>query len=75
MKRHDERRSQCAASVETERVLEGFDAVRSERLRKEEEDERARRIARLKSQIRSGQYRPDIKDIARLLTSAMDPTL
>jgi hypothetical protein len=75
MKRHDNRRDGCAASVETERVFEGFDAIRSERLRKEEEDERARRIARLKSEIRSGLYKPDVKDISRLLTSAMDPTL
>jgi anti-sigma28 factor (negative regulator of flagellin synthesis) len=75
MKRHDQGRAPCTAELETERVFEGFDAARSERLRKEEEDERVRRIARLKSEVRSGRYRPDVKDIARLLTSAMDPTL
>lgn len=33
------------------------------------------RIEELKQQVKDGEYQPDIKDIARLLTSAMDPTL
>lgn len=37
--------------------------------------ERRERIQELKQQVRDGEYRPDVKDIARLLTSAMDPTL
>jgi anti-sigma28 factor (negative regulator of flagellin synthesis) len=61
--------------METERVFDGFDAVESDHSRREEEDARVRRIARLKSEVRSGSYKPDVQDIARLLTSAMDPTL
>ncbi|MUM76699.1 flagellar biosynthesis anti-sigma factor FlgM [Pseudodesulfovibrio sp. F-1] len=69
----------CAVEIETERVLREFDAARGERpercrLSHSEEAQRAEKIARLKSLVRSGDYRPDIKDIARLLTSAMDPT-
>jgi len=35
-------------------------------------EERARKLNALKEQIRDGLYKPDIKDIARLLTSALD---
>ncbi|WP_285906527.1 flagellar biosynthesis anti-sigma factor FlgM [Pseudodesulfovibrio pelocollis] len=83
MKRQESGRD-SAAEIETERVLSDFDAARGERPDRarlgrdrfdhEEEAERARKIARLKSLVRSGQYRADIKDIAKLLTSAMDPT-
>lgn len=34
-------------------------------------DERAARLAELKKQIRDGIYKPDIKDIARMLTGAL----
>ncbi|WP_018125882.1 flagellar biosynthesis anti-sigma factor FlgM [Desulfovibrio oxyclinae] len=67
------------------RDREGLDeAVRSvcssradEKRRAEDEVERGRRrrIEELKRQVREGDYSPDLKDIARLLTSAMDPTL
>ncbi|MFH1914350.1 MAG: flagellar biosynthesis anti-sigma factor FlgM [Pseudomonadota bacterium] len=67
-----------AAEIKTERVFSDFDAARGERpdrdrISREEEAERARKIARLKSLVRSGDYRADVRDIARLLTSAMDP--
>ncbi|QGY39738.1 flagellar biosynthesis anti-sigma factor FlgM [Pseudodesulfovibrio cashew] len=75
MKGYDERRAFGAADIETERVLDEFDATESERSRREEAAERRRKIARLKQEVRSGEYKADVHDIARLLTSAMDPTL
>ncbi len=74
MKGYDESCTRGAANIETERVFEEFDATETERYQREEE-ERARKIARLKDQVRSGEYKADVMDIARLLTSAMDPTL
>ena len=74
MKGYKDSRAYGAADMETERVFEGFNATESER-RHGEDDERARKIARLKEEVRSGAYRADIRDIARLLTSCMDPTL
>lgn len=38
-------------------------------------DERARKLDDLKAQVRAGVYKPDIKDIARLLTSALEETV
>lgn len=73
MKGYDDRRAECAADTH-ERMFEEFDATSSDRSRREEDD-RARKIAKLKAEVESGEYRADIKDIARLLTSAMDPTL
>ncbi|WP_419785861.1 flagellar biosynthesis anti-sigma factor FlgM [Pseudodesulfovibrio sp.] len=73
MKGYYEIRINCADDIETESVLDSFDAVES-RHHGEAED-RALKIARLKDEVRAGSYRADIKDIARLLTSAMDPTL
>lgn len=75
MKGYDESRTFCVADMETERVLDGFDATESERASRQEADERRQKIARLKAQVRAGEYETDIQDIARLLTSAMDPTL
>lgn len=75
MKGYDDSRTICAANMETERVFDEFDATESERFQLDEASERARKIARLKEQVRSGEYRADVMDIARLLTSAMDPTL
>lgn len=75
MKGYDDSRSCDAANIETERVFDEFDATESERVQRQEEDERRRKIARLKAEVRSGEYQADVRDIARLLTSAMDPTL
>jgi len=75
MKGYDDSRSYGAANIETERVFDEFDATESERVLRQEEDERRRKIARLKAEVRSGEYQADVRDIARLLTSAMDPTL
>jgi len=75
MKGYDDSRAVCAADIETERVFEEFDATESDPRRQREEEERARRIARLKAEVQSGKYEPDVRDIARLLTSAMDPML
>ncbi len=74
MKGYDESCTRVAANIETERVFEEFDATESDRSQREAE-ERALKIARLKDEVRSGDYRADVQDIARLLTSAMDPTL
>ena len=74
MKGYEDRRERHAAHIETERVFEEFDATQSDRPRRDDED-RARKIARLKAEVESGDYKPDVQDIARLLTSAMDPTL
>lgn len=75
MKGYDESRSKVAANIETERVFEAFDATECEHPHRDDEEERARKIARLKSEVQSGAYKADVMDIARLLTSAMDPTL
>lgn len=75
MKGYEERRAHCMADIETERVFEEFDAAETESLRRDEAEERARKIARLKEEVRTGEYQADVHDIARLLTSAMDPTL
>lgn len=75
MKGYDERHARGMADMETERVFEEFDATQSESFHREEAEERARKIARLKEEVRSGDYEADVHDIARLLTSAMDPTL
>lgn len=75
MKGYDESRAHDAAHMQTDSVFDEFDATESERFHKEESEERARKIARLKAEVKAGEYQADIKDIARLLTSAMDPTL
>jgi len=75
MKGYNDSRVYCAANIETERVFEEFDATESDRVHRDGPDERAQKIARLKSEIKSGSYEADVMDIARLLTSAMDPTL
>ena len=75
MKGYDDSRTPGAADMEREHVLEGFDTAQCEHGYRDDPDERARKIARLKSEVRSGEYRADVMDIARLLTSAMDPTL
>ncbi|QJB56221.1 flagellar biosynthesis anti-sigma factor FlgM [Pseudodesulfovibrio sp. zrk46] len=75
MKGYEKRRAVSAADIETERVFDEFDATKSERGIRHEENDRASKIARLKEEVRSGKYRADVHDIARLLTSAMDPTL
>ncbi|EGB15015.1 negative regulator of flagellin synthesis [Pseudodesulfovibrio mercurii] len=74
MKGHEDSRGQAASHLETERVFDGFDEVETGRHR-DTAEERARKIARLKEAVNSGRYEPDVMDIARLLTSAMDPTL
>jgi|GEM_PF-1966667 len=75
MKGYDESCTYGAANIETERVFDGFDATESESVRRHEAEERRQKIARLKDEVRSGEYKADVYDIARLLTSAMDPTL
>jgi len=75
MKGYDESRASGVANIETEHVLDGFDATESERMLRHEAEERRLKIARLKAEVRSGEYKADVYDIARLLTSAMDPTL
>ncbi|MEF2230183.1 MAG: flagellar biosynthesis anti-sigma factor FlgM [Pseudodesulfovibrio sp.] len=74
MKGYKDSRAYGAAPMEAKRLFDGFDATESER-RSGEDEERARKIARLKTEVRQGVYKADIKDIARLLTSCMDPTL
>ncbi|MDD3313871.1 flagellar biosynthesis anti-sigma factor FlgM [Pseudodesulfovibrio sp.] len=74
MKGYDDSRAEHAADIETDSVFEGFDATES-RHHLGEDEERARKIARLREEVRTGVYRADVRDIARLLTSAMDPTL
>ncbi|NDV18091.1 flagellar biosynthesis anti-sigma factor FlgM [Pseudodesulfovibrio sp. JC047] len=60
----------------TGQVFECFDAPEIDYPHTDgKKDERARKIARLKAMINAGEYEPDIMDIAKLLTSAMDPTL
>jgi len=75
MKGYDESYVTDVANIETERVFSEFDATESEQTRRQEAEERALKIARLKEEVRAGEYRADVMDIARLLTSAMDPTL
>ncbi|BCS88636.1 flagellar biosynthesis anti-sigma factor FlgM [Pseudodesulfovibrio sediminis] len=75
MKGYDESRADRVADIETDKVFEDFEATQSDRLHREEQEERAQRIARLKAEVTAGSYEPDVMDIARLLTSAMDPTL
>ena len=75
MKGYEKSHDHCVTDIATERVFEEFDAAETESTRREEADERARKIARLKEEVRSGDYQADVHDIARLLTSAMDPTL
>lgn len=74
MKGYDDSCGRTAAHMETERVFDGFDDVDTGRHR-DTAEERADKIARLKEAVNSGRYEPDVMDIARLLTSAMDPTL
>jgi len=75
MKGYDESCTRGAANIETSQVFDEFDTTESERFRREEAEERAHKIARLKDEVRTGDYKADVMDIARLLTSAMDPTL
>jgi len=75
MKGYNDSRVDCTANIETDQVFEEFDATESDRPYRDSLDERARKIARLKAEIKSGDYEADVMDIARLLTSAMDPTL
>ncbi|MCJ2165682.1 MULTISPECIES: flagellar biosynthesis anti-sigma factor FlgM [unclassified Pseudodesulfovibrio] len=75
MKGYDDSRSSTATHIETEQVFDDFGATESERSHRDSPAERARKIARLKAEVNSGSYEPDVMDIARLLTSAMDPTL
>ncbi|WP_338668476.1 flagellar biosynthesis anti-sigma factor FlgM [Pseudodesulfovibrio methanolicus] len=74
MKGYDDSRGPSVAHMETERLLDGFDEVDTGRHR-DTAEERADKIARLKAEVNAGRYEPDVMDIARLLTSAMDPTL
>jgi hypothetical protein len=75
MKGYDDSRVLDAADRETDCVIDGFDDVETGPRHRDTPDERARKIARLKAEVDSGRYEPDVMDIARLLTSAMDPTL
>ncbi|MBG0791468.1 MAG: flagellar biosynthesis anti-sigma factor FlgM [Desulfovibrionaceae bacterium] len=75
MKGYKDNRARRAADIETERVFDEFDAAEPERRHREPPDERAGKIARLKAEVDAGTYKADVMDIARLLTSAMDPTL
>ncbi|SOB59131.1 conserved protein of unknown function [Pseudodesulfovibrio profundus] len=75
MKGYDESGIRDATNIETERVFNEFDATQSDRTGRSEAEERARKIARLKQEVKSGEYQADVHDIARLLTSAMDPML
>ncbi|WP_319541651.1 flagellar biosynthesis anti-sigma factor FlgM [uncultured Pseudodesulfovibrio sp.] len=75
MKGYTDSRAYCVADIETEQVFDNFSATESDRPHKDSPDERARKIARLKAKVNAGEYEPDVMDIAKLLTSAMDPTL
>lgn len=75
MKGYSDSHVYCMADIETEQVFENFGATETDRPHRDDTDDRTRKIARLKSEIQSGDYEPDVMDIARLLTSAMDPTL
>ena len=75
MKGYDDSRDCNAAPMEAERVFDGFDDVETAHRHRDSAEERAHKIARLKAEVNSGRYKPDVLDIARLLTSAMDPTL
>jgi len=75
MKGYKGSRVHCVADIETDQVFDEFDAAETERPYRDSPDERARKIARLKAEVNAGTYEADVMDIARLLTSAMDPTL
>lgn len=75
MKGYDESHARSVADIETKEIFEGFDATESENDRRHEAEERKKKIAKLKQEVRSGEYQADVYDIARLLTSAMDPML
>nr|WP_321259660.1 flagellar biosynthesis anti-sigma factor FlgM [uncultured Pseudodesulfovibrio sp.] len=75
MKGYTESRAYHVANIETEQVFDDFDAIESDRPHRDTPDERAQKIARLKAKVNAGEYEPDVMDIAKLLTSAMDPTL
>ncbi len=75
MKGYNDSCAYSVADMETEHLFDDFDATESERTRRQEVEDRALKIARLKEEVRSGEYKADVMDIARLLTSAMDPTL
>lgn len=75
MKGYDDSRVYRAADIEADQVFDEFDATESERPHRDPPDERASKIARLKAEVDAGTYKADVMDIARLLTSAMDPTL
>ncbi len=75
MKGYADSRTNTVADKNTERVFDEFDATEPEGSRRAETEERTRKIARLKKEVRSGEYKADVMDIARLLTSAMDPNL
>ena len=75
MKGYQDIRVICATNIETKEVFDGFDAAESERPHRDAPDERTQKIARLKAEVNAGTYKADVMDIARLLTSAMDPTL
>lgn len=72
MKGYNDSRTHSAEHVKAERVFDEFNATESNR---HDHDERTRKIALLKQKVQSGEYQADVQDIARLLTSAMDPTL
>ncbi|WP_272700972.1 flagellar biosynthesis anti-sigma factor FlgM [Desulfovibrio sp. Fe33] len=74
MKGYEDSRGRTADDIETEHMLDAFGEVCSGRHR-DTAEERASKIARLKAEVNAGRYKPDVMDIARLLTSAMDPTL
>jgi anti-sigma28 factor (negative regulator of flagellin synthesis) len=74
MKGYEERRGLPAAHTESGRAPGALDDAETGRHR-DSAEERADKIARLKAQVNAGRYEPDVMDIARLLTSAMDPTL
>ncbi len=75
MKGYKDSHVHCVADIETDQVFDEFDAAETERSHRDSPDERARKIARLKEEVSAGTYEADVMDIARLLTSAMDPTL
>jgi len=75
MKGYNDSRACCVADIETEQVFDDFNATESDRPHRDSPDERAQKIAHLKAKVNAGEYEPDVMDIAKLLTSAMDPTL
>ena len=75
MKGYDDSCRPMLDELETDEVFDGYRATESDRSHRDSPAERARKIARLKAEVNAGSYKPDVKDIARLLTSCMDPTL